>query len=162
MFWSRLPSFLPFFLYSFIYFYNTDVLRHPGWLTWRMSHILLCLIGSSWFHLTCGTRMLLFCSSSLIFMDDWVVIWWCIWWWWVTEAPEGSYKWPYNYEGFLEHLWCGRKIAWIVRDDEGPCSLVNDLRRGSTGPRRQRDLITFLAQERERNKSRKERQGVNT
>lgn len=44
----------------------------------------------------------------------------------------------------------GKKITWIVKEDKGAFSLVNCLRRGPTGPRRQRDPTKFLTQERER------------
>lgn len=38
-------------------------------------------------------------------------------------APEWSHSWPYNYEGFSEHLRCGRKITGMVMEHEGTCSL---------------------------------------
>lgn len=114
-----------------------------------MSYSLICLIVSLWCHLICGKHMLLFLFSSPMFMDDWIVISQCVWWWWVTGAPEGSHRCPYDYNGFSEDLWYGRKITWIVKEDEGACSLVNCLRRWPTRPRRQRDLANFLAQERE-------------
>lgn len=97
-------------------------MRHPGWLTWRMSHILICLIVSSWFHLTCGTCMLSSLSSSHVhgrlschLMVCLLVV--------SDGAPGGSYGWPYNYEGFSEHLLCGRKITGWLGKMMGPVAL---------------------------------------
>lgn len=79
----------------------------------------------------------------------------------MTGAPEGSHRCPYDYNGFSDDLWYGRKIIWIVKEDEGACSLVNCLKRKPTRPRRQRDLANFLAQERE-GKGQEERHGIDT
>lgn len=51
----------------------------------------------------------------------------------MVVSDRESLKKSYNYEDFSEYLWYERKITWIVSEDEGPCSLVNCLRRESTG-----------------------------
>ena len=51
----------------------------------------------------------------------------------MVVSDRESLKKSYNYEDFWKHLWYERKITWIVSEDEGLCSLVNCLRRQSTG-----------------------------